>query len=254
MAYDHLEIEARWQRYRDEHGTSSPRAGAAGPSATSSICSPTRPASVCMSVIPRGTPPPNHGARLAHARLRRATPDGLGRVRPAGRIGNINALRRRAPLAWVPSRDITCQTWTRAAPGADGTASIGSLVYSCIAAVYEASGSRSPTMCTSSGRVRIVEHRQLESNRQCFLWWLCPHYYGPCGDHVRPGGRRSNGSPERASGRALRARHDPAAGDPGFRLQLLLYQGGTRNVRNSTAIELRCLRWRASSRLYACGR
>ena len=21
MAYDHLDIEARWQRYRDEHGT-----------------------------------------------------------------------------------------------------------------------------------------------------------------------------------------------------------------------------------------
>src|SRR6266478_5401388 len=38
-----------------------------------------------------------------------------------GRIGNINALRRRAPHSWPRSRDITSQTRTRNAAGADAT-------------------------------------------------------------------------------------------------------------------------------------
>jgi len=38
------------------------------------------------------------------------------------RIGNINALRRRAPLSWLRPRDITSQTRTRNAAGADATA------------------------------------------------------------------------------------------------------------------------------------
>jgi hypothetical protein len=40
------------------------------------------------------------------------------------RIGNINALRRRAPHSWPRSRDITYQTRTRNVAGANATATV----------------------------------------------------------------------------------------------------------------------------------
>ena len=85
MQYDHAEVEPRWQRYWDEQRPSAPP--------------PPRPAQAVRArhvPVPVGRGPARrpprglHGDRhrralLAHARLRRAAPDGLGRLRPARR-------------------------------------------------------------------------------------------------------------------------------------------------------------------------
>ncbi len=86
MAYDPATIEPRWQRYWDEHQTFRPaRPDATSRSTTCSTCFPTRRAR------PARRPPGglhrhrHHRPLQAHARLQRAAPDGLGRLRPAGR-------------------------------------------------------------------------------------------------------------------------------------------------------------------------
>ncbi len=60
---------------------------------------------------------PSEGGGTSVASMRAAYAHVSGRARRLERIGNMNALRRRAPLAWVPSPcfgpvpgDITCQT------------------------------------------------------------------------------------------------------------------------------------------------
>ena len=85
------QIEARWQEYWRRHGTfvqpnpGEPGFDAGSRSSTCSTCSPTRAGRGCTSATPRATPRPTSSPLQADARLQRAAPDGLGRVRPAGR-------------------------------------------------------------------------------------------------------------------------------------------------------------------------
>ena len=86
MAYDHLEIEARWQRYWDAHETFRATRRSGRPKRYVLDMFP-YPSGAGLHVgHPEGYTATDIVARcLAHARLRRAAPDGVGRVRTAGR-------------------------------------------------------------------------------------------------------------------------------------------------------------------------
>ena len=85
--YPFAEVEPRWQAYWEEHRTfRAEEPLARSRSSTASTCSPTRPGAGLHVGPSRGLHRHRHRRALqAHARLQRAAPDGLGRLRPAGR-------------------------------------------------------------------------------------------------------------------------------------------------------------------------
>ncbi len=104
MAYPFKEIEAKWQAHWDSQSHLS-HAGESrhrrSRSTTCSTCSRTRRARAARRP-PRGLHRDRHRRALqAHARLQRAAPDGLGRVRPAGRA--VRAQDRHASARSRPS-------------------------------------------------------------------------------------------------------------------------------------------------------
>ena len=90
------------------------------------------------------------------------------------RIGNINALRRRAPHSWPRPRDITSQTRTPAASGADGTARVapGALAAATFARAHQRTLHRRDAYAHGCGSLLEREAKAM-AVVLCLCFYLC---------------------------------------------------------------------------------